>query len=261
MKLEQLTWPDIKSLDQKEMAVVLPVAAVEQHGHHLPLGTDSYITTGISESLDGAASDRILLLPTQKVGSSPHHLVFPGTLTLSSRTFLDVICETVESLEEAGFTKFILLNGHGGNQALLNVAVQEIRLKNPHVQALHATYWPLAAKEFAEIRDSEAGGMGHAGEMETSVMLKLHPDLVKKHLYVKDGESCPSEFDHKDMLQPGKVGVFRFWDEWSETGVLGDPTKATAEKGERFIEAATRALVKLVDDLLAGKFMENREKD
>lgn len=256
MKLQAMTWPEIDELDPAEIAVLFPVAAIEQHGPHLPLGTDSFITTGLARRLEERDPGRILLGPTQQVGSSPHHLVFPGTLTLSSRTFLDVMGELVDSLARAGFRKFIYLNGHGGNQALLNVAVQEARLARPGIQVLHATYWTLAAEAFRQIRESSPGGMGHAGEMETSVMLTLHPDLVRMELARPDGRECPGHLDHRDMLEPGRVGLFRYWDEWSEKGVLGDPTTATAEKGERFLDAAVEALLVVVDDLLAGKYLE-----
>jgi len=121
------------------------------------------------------------------------------------------------------------------------------------LKIIHATYWVLAAEKFAEIRDSEPGGMGHAGEMETSVMLALHANLVRTDCLEPDGEEQRCRFDHKDMLEPGKVGQFRLWNEWSRKGAIGDPTVASAEKGELFIEAAVDSIAELVDEFKAGR--------
>ena len=252
VRLDTLTWPEVAALD-REIVVVVPFAAIEQHGEHLPLFTDTRITEGILERLDRVDAGWGLWLPVQRFGSSPHHMPFAGTLTLGSRTFLDVAGDLVTSIVEHGFRNVILLNGHGGNQALLDVAVQESRLRHRHLRIVHVTYWVVAAEAFGALRESPQGGMGHACEMETSIMLALEPSLVRSDRMRPDGEPPRSRFDHRDMLAPGKVGQFRFWDERSKTGPLGDPTTATAEKGERFLAAAADAVAAVVVDLRAGK--------
>jgi creatinine amidohydrolase len=260
MHLADLTWPEVQALD-RETPVVVPFAAIEQHGPHLPIGTDTYITEGILWRLEARAPESALWLPVERFGSSPHHMPFPGTVTLSSRTFLDVAREVVESFAEHGFRRFLLLNGHGGNQALLNVAVQEVRLGAGRIvpapgarelRVVHATYWTIAREAFARVRESAPGGMGHACEMETSIMLALRPELVKRELAVADGDPPRSRFDHRDMLEPASVGQFRFWDEWSRRGPIGDPSTASAEKGQRFLDAAVDALIELLGELRKG---------
>lgn len=253
MRLFEATTHEINRLDRARTAVVVPFAAVEQHGPHLPVGTDTIITQALGERLEKRIPDRVLLLPVELFGSSPHHLVFSGTLSLTSRTFLEVAWELADSLARHGFHHFLLLNGHGGNQALLNVAVQEIRLKRPELKIAHATYWTVAAEEFARIRESKEGGMGHACEMETSILLALRPELVRRELAEPGGDPPRSAWDHHDMLRPALVGQFRFWSEMTRNGVLGDPTLAKAAKGERFLEAAVRALEGIAAALLEGK--------
>ena len=262
MYLADLTSPEVDALD-REIPVVIPFAAIEQHGPHLPTGTDSYILEGILRRLEARGQDACLWLPVQRYGSSPHHMPFCGSVTLSSRTFLDAARELAESFIAHGFRRLLLLNGHGGNQSHLNVAVQEVRMGSSRgitppadrrsVRIVHATYWVIAAEAFAGIRESPRGGMGHAGEMETSVMMVLYPKLVKRNLLAADGEPGRNRFDHQDMLEPGCVGQFRFWDEWSRRGPLGDPTCASAEKGEKFLDAAVDALLELLGELRAGR--------
>jgi creatinine amidohydrolase len=252
MLLEEAAWPEVKRL-APETVVVVPFAAIEQHGPHLPIGTDTFITDGLVRRLDRRLGSELLALPVQRFGSSSHHLRFPGTTTLSARTFLDAAIELVLSMAAHGFRRFLLLNGHGGNQSLLNVAVQELRERRPELTAVHATYWAIASEGFAAIRESPDGGMGHACEMETSVILALRGDLVHRDRLEAGGEPPRSRFDHRDMLRPAPVGQFRYTEEWTESGVIGDPTTASAQKGERFMEAAVEAVAELVQALRAGK--------
>ncbi|HLU50075.1 MAG TPA: creatininase family protein [Planctomycetota bacterium] len=262
MHLAELTTYEVDAL-ARDLPVVVPFSAIEQHGAHLPIGTDTYIVEGILRRVDERDPNACLWLPVERFGSSPHHMPFRGSVTLSSRTFLDVALELVESFVHHGFSNFVLFNGHGGNRAHLDVAVQEIRMGGGRVatartgdrarRVVHATYWSIARDAFAEIRESPLGGMGHACEMETSAMLALHPELVRPDRLRADGSPPRSRFDARDMLEGGSIGQFRFFDEMSKTGPIGDPSTASAEKGRRFIDAAASALLELLATLREGK--------
>jgi creatinine amidohydrolase len=262
MYLAELTSYEVDALP-RDLPVVVPFAAIEQHGAHLPIGTDSFIAEGILRRLDARDPGACLWLPVERYGSSPHHMPFRGSVTLSSRTFLDVARELTASMAAHGFRSFLLLNAHGGNQALLNVALQEIRMggdrrvlpsaESRALRVVHATYWVIAQKAFAAIRESPPGGMGHACEMETSAILALHPGLVRRERARRDGGAPRNRFDHRDMLDGGSVGQFRFFDEWTESGPIGDPSTASAEKGERFLDAAVEAVRELLAELRAGR--------
>jgi len=252
MLLEEMTSPEVRALS-RETVVVIPFAAIEQHGPHLPIGTDTLITEGLVRGLERRMRERFLALPVQRFGASAHHLPFAGTTSLSTRTFLDVARDLGTSMAGHGFKKLLLLNGHGGNQSLLNVAVEELRIRDPEIRAVHATYWVIAQSAFQAIRESPEGGMGHACEMETSAILALREDLVRKDRAARGGSPPRSRFDHRDMLRPAEVGQFRHFDRWSPSGVIGDPTTASAEKGARFLEAAVDALAELVEALGAGR--------
>lgn len=262
MYLPDLTTRDVGAFD-RALPVVIPFAAIEQHGPHLPIGTDSFIVEGILRRLEEREPRACLWLPVACYGSSPHHMAFPGTATLSSRTFIDLARDLAASFVAHGFTSFVLFNGHGGNRAHLDVAVQEIRMggarnvlaspQGRRLRVVHATYWTVASRAFGEIRESPRGGMGHAGEMETSIILALRPDLVREDLAAPDGERGRSRLDQQDMLEPAGVGQFRFFDECSRAGPIGDPTTASAEKGRRFLDAAVDGLIEVLEDLRGGR--------
>ena len=239
MQLAHLNWPDLEKVS-RETVVVYPIASLEQHGPHLPFITDTAEVTAIVERLEQEMPDEILCLPTQWLGYSPHHMKFKGTITAKSETHINIIIETVTSMVSAGFNRVLIVNGHGGNIANMNVALQKILEECPDVK-VYGTSW-FIFDEVGEIREAGPHGWGHAGEMETSVMLAIHPELVKNDRFKKDGH--PMESDYVD-----KVRRFRNMHELTDRGTFGDPTFGSAEKGERFIKAAVDVLVRIVADI------------
>jgi creatinine amidohydrolase len=252
-RLALLTWRDVAELDRDRTVAVLPTAAVEQHGPHLPLDTDTYLCTRVVED----AADRaegggpVLVAPTVAFGSSVHHMAFAGTLTLSAETFLAVVSDLCGNLVQHGFRRLLVVNGHGGNSGLVRESVQQLANREP-VLAAAVDYWDLADEAASEVRESPAGGMSHACEFETSLMLHLRPESVRHELVRREipEPRFPSELH--DLLHSSAVTTGWRTDDLSSSGVLGAPDLATAEKGERLFETCVEALSQLIRELRAA---------
>ena len=243
MKLAELTWPDLEKVS-RDTVVVHPIAALEQHGPHLPFITDTAEVSAIVDRLDTAIPEDVLCLPAQWLGYSPHHMRFKGTITAKSETHINMILDTVSSMVSANFGKVLVVNGHGGNIANMTVALQRLLEECPDAK-VYGTSW-FSYDEVGVIREAGPHGWGHAGEMETSVMMALHPELVKENLLQQDGHPQTSEL-------AGQVARYRWIHEATDCGVFGDPTCGSAEKGEKFVGAAVEVLVRIVEDIKKGR--------
>lgn len=248
MRLEHARWPDLPSLSER--IFVVPLGSLEQHGKHLPVFTDSLIVGHIAERVEALASERIVMAPVQWLGHSPHHRRF-GCVSLDLFPYVEMIRGLCRSLIAMGARRIFLLNGHGGNDIPCKAALRELKSEFEAMRDLYiayATYWNLAAAEFTAIRESPEGGMGHACEMETSILLATHPELVDTAKAVRGGPSEERGFRTIDMLKGEPFFMINEFDEFSETGVIGMPDFATAEKGEKFLEAAAQAVVRFLDE-------------
>lgn len=226
MYLADLTWRAVAALD-KNLPVVIPVAAVEQHGHHLPVSTDSLLLGEVMRRVELALGERALFAPLQWLGNSHHHLDFAGTLSAGPRLYLDLLRELAENLLTHGFKRLVFLNGHGGNTTPGKQAVFELRQKHRERQdllLLFATYW-----DFAQPSGMVQTQMGHACEWETSMMLRLVPELVIGD--VSQLETVPFGF--------GFEPAYRGWTTNDRTipGHIGSPQHATVAKGEQLFTA------------------------
>lgn len=241
MNLTDLTWPAVQALDT-ETPVVFPVAALEQHGHHMPLFTDSLLLGEVVRRVHEELGDQILLAPLQWLGNSDHHLDFPGTLSAPPRTYLDLLAGLLDNFLIHGFTRLVLLNGHGGNDVPGKQVVFEVRQKyrdREDLLLLFGTYWQLgtAAPTPGFVQDR----MGHACEWETSMMLRLAPHLVGEY---RTAEPVP----FGNPFDPATRG----WTtpDRSTPGHIGTPSAATAEKGEvlfaRFAADAVALLKRVI---------------
>ena len=240
----------------------MPLGALEQHGPHLPLWTDTAIVSEIARVIEQRLPGEVLLSPAQPVGYSPHHARF-GCMSLDLASYMALIRSLCRSLADMGFRRILLLNGHGGNDVPCRAAMCELKVEFPEVRIVFASYWTLAAEAFGRIRSSPPGGMGHACEMETSIMLALHPQQVVLSDARDDGPLMrgsersgdrPRSAIHQisDMLRPQPYYMVRNFDELSATGTVGMPSHASSEKGALFLDAAAEAVSRLVTAFAAG---------
>jgi creatinine amidohydrolase len=254
MHLEHARWTEISSL--RNRIFVAPLGSLEQHGPHLPLFTDSLIISQIAERVEQLRTDKIVLLPVQWLGHSPHHRRF-GCVSLDFSPYVEMISGLCRSLVHMGARKIFLLNGHGGNDIPCKAAQRHLKTEFESMSDLYiayAAYWNLAADQFSQIRSSPAGGMGHACEMETSVLLATHPELVDMAKAKHGGPSAEMGYRIIDMLKAPPFSLVSEFDEISENGVIGTPELASAEKGERFLEAAVQSVVALLDEMEGWQF-------
>jgi creatinine amidohydrolase len=223
---------------------ILPVGATEQHGPHLAVGTDFLTVEYLAvESAKKIASEiSVVVAPTLPYGSSPHHLPFGGTLSLSTETYYRVLVDLLESLVTDGFQQMFILNGHGGNNELIQLAARDVALKHP-VRIGAASYWTIARDELQRVnQDPDASLPGHAGIYETSQMLALHPELVKAECPARD----TAERFLYSVTPPYRLEVHNFWQSFD--GFTDSPARATAEQGRRYLDAVVGAVANALRD-------------
>lgn len=230
--------------------ILLPLGAMEQHGPHLAVATDTDIVTAIAKYVESQLTDDILLCPTLAVGSSNHHLVFGGTISVSPDLYTQMIVEIAESFLKSGFTKIVLLNGHGGNitpvkQALSILSNRYDATLNPTIAL--ATYWELAGKIFAGEAPMESPALSHACEYETSLMLHLFPGKVFMENVQRSARPERNEYIAWEDDEPYKgVVVIKQTEYVSNNGSSGEPQLATKEKGQHLFEHATKAVLEFL---------------
>ena len=230
---------------QDDTVVILPVAALEQHGPHLPVMVDSRLVEEVSKrtaSLGRAKGIPIITLPVVWHGLSEHHMPFGGTVTLTSNTFFLVVRDLIKSISRHGFSKFLILNGHGGNITAAEVCAQDISMELS-LPIVAATYWLEAADRFAKILETQTNVM-HACEAETSMMMALEPNLVVDSLL--NEAKGPMKLD---FLNAGKGSYrWRSLTHVTSNGVIGDPSHSSSAKGEQLLREASQAIFELICD-------------
>ncbi len=251
LKLAGATWQEVEAVGTDKAIALLPTGACEQHGPHLPMETDSYLVTSVCTEALERVSERapaldVLVLPTLPVGISPHHLDFPGTLSLSAMTYMQIIQELCQSMHRHGFRRVLIVNGHGGNEDCLRVAAREVRNRDECLVAV-VSYWRAAEESIGRLRRSPVGGICHAGEMETACMLRLQSHAVRSDRMVKEIPKVVSPRLRLDLVG-GASCINHNVRDYSTSGVLGDPTVADAEHGERLLEAMAASLADLILD-------------
>jgi creatinine amidohydrolase len=248
-RLERLSWPDLQRQAAREGSTVLwPFGAIEQHGPHLPLGTDGLFADRLADAVLAAlpADLPIWRLPLQSLGFSPEHMGFPGTLSLPPNLLIDLVAAVGRDLEAAGFRRLVLFNAHGGQIGLLEVAARHLRAGHPRLAVLPCFLWRGPEGIAAMLPEPERSRGLHAGLAETSLMLHLEPDLVGPERDPDGPVATPPE----GWSFEGDAPTAWLTRELSVSGVIGDPREADVSLGEALFEGLVEGWRRRLEALL-----------
>ena len=242
MRFAEMTAPEIRGVARDKTLVVAPIAACEQHSRHLPVFTDSILAGAVADGVERAMPERVLLLPVLWLGASEHHLPFGGTLTAGLTTYEAMLVDLLTPLLRDGFKRVMLLNGHGGNIDPMRVALRRLDATFSDAVLTGAAYWEIARDEIAALCAGPLKVMGHACEIETSMVMALRPDLVKLDALLDDPETTPAGLD----------GLFwaRDFGRRTDHGAVGYPERAGADRGRRMLDAIVRKVAAVAEQAL-----------
>ena len=251
---DSLRSPQFKTVDASRAVTVLPLGATEQHGPHLPLSVDTVLVEGVVNAAlpHLSAQDPVWVLPTQALGLSTEHQAFEGTLTLSPETVIALWCEIGASVARAGFKKMLMFNAHGGNVGLMDVVARELRAQ--HGLLVYSSSWynlPLDEAALAQFSAHEHRFGIHGGEIETSMMLALAPDLVDMSQAQNFTSSSQERAQRYPVLGNGKSAKLGWHiQDYNPSGAVGNAGAATAAKGQALVKSAGEQLAVLLRDLM-----------
>jgi creatinine amidohydrolase len=245
-----LNWAQVAEMPDKENVVMIqPVGAIEQHGLHLPLAVDGVIGLGV---LGKALSQLDYSIPAYSLpplyyGKSNEHATFAGTIALSAQTLTNILFEVAESIYRAGFRKLVFMNSHGGQPQILQIVARDLHIQYPDLMIFPLFIWnvPNVARDLLSPKELELGI--HAGDAETSLMLALLPNQVKMDQAVRE---YPQGLPQDGLLSmEGMLPFAWITKDLSKSGVIGDATVATKEKGDRILESLALGWVKVIKDI------------
>ena len=245
VRWKELSAQDLSALAAAGAAVILPVASMEQHGPHLPVGVDTILCEGVCV----AAAERVrhkvpvVVAPTLWCGMAEHHMAFGGTFTFDIPTYRAVLIAFLKSIQRSGFKRVAIVNGHGGNVSALNAFLPDFA-RETALDLVATTYFELALPELGAILEHQNSVL-HACEMETSLMMVLAPGTVKMDRL--DEAHGPNFANSRDVLMP-PVQRFRALNSFTANGVVGDARRASRAKGEQLLEACCSSLAAMVTD-------------
>jgi creatinine amidohydrolase len=242
MRFQEMTWPLLRQVPRDKTLVLAPIAACEQHSRHLPTFTDTILVTAVAEAVEKRLPQQVLLLPTLWLGASGHHLRFGATLSAEVDTHVMMLCDLIQPLLDDGYQRIMILNGHGGNIDTMHMALRRLQPRYTDRQLTASSYWEIADKELAALAEGPRKSMGHACEFETSMILAVRPELVRKE-EIQDDPPLP---------EPALRGLFLTEDmkQRTQRGAVGFPENATAEKGRAMLQAAVDRTVEVAEALL-----------
>ncbi len=236
--LEMMTWPEARQAALDRRVVLLPVGAIEQHGPHLPVDVDNRIVTWLCDEAARRRPDLVMSVPPIHYGFNEHNMGFPGTVTVAVAHFVAYVADVCLSFVRQGHTRVVLVNGHGSNSMLCRLVARQVINESQDALAAAIDHWNLARDLAAQIRETPIGGMAHACEYETSWYLFLDPSAVQMDRAVADMLASRSRYLWVDLMAgDGPVALIDDWSRLSNgSGVEGDPTTASAEKGRLYAE-------------------------
>jgi creatinine amidohydrolase len=250
-KFSYLNWKQVEALPKQETLLVLPTAAIEQHGHHLPLATDTLINNLLlGKALEKVpANTPVYVLEPVCYGKSNEHLGFPGTISVSAATFMAVVRDVGASVAASGFTKLALYNTHGGNSSLVDVMARDLRAE--YGLRTFALYGSGGVRYEGVSAQERAYGF-HAGEIETALLLSATPDLVDESAYTVN---YIADVEKPETLLPENAAATFAWltRDIAASGVMGDPRPATAENGAQWADQAAERVAQALEAMLRWK--------
>lgn len=242
-ELEGMTWEEAGEALGEADYVVVPIGSHEQHALHLSLQTDIAMAHEVAKRVvERSGPDlRILIAPRVAYGVSEHHMHFPGTISLRHETLLALVSDVCESLKRHGLRNIVLMNGHGGNRATLEVAATELQ-RELDMNILVVNWWTLASD--ITRREVKSERWGHSCEVETSLAMHLIPETVRKDR-IRKPSVRPRHIDLKPLgyEEPFSPSPVRYWEDLTDTGALGDPAQASEELGARLVDTIVERLV------------------
>jgi creatinine amidohydrolase len=249
-RYDELTWPEMRQAIARQPVVLLPFGTVEDHGPHLPINTDNAIVAAICLETARRAPEEMLVMPVVNYGLDEHHMDFPGAVSVGIETLIAYVADVALSATRHGFTHVLIVNGHGSNGPIADLAARRVVLESGAVcgaMSPNAAIDPtLAEPTLSQMRRSAPGGVAHAGEYETALMLHLRPDLVQMDKAVREEGQLKIEYFNWDHPEPSILSWQDWWSRMSQSGVCGDPTVATAAFGEALFETTVENLIKFV---------------
>lgn len=246
---QDLTTTDFDGLNPESTLVVLPVAAIEQHGPHLPLGTDLLINRGVIAAARQHLTDgvRVIVLPEQAVGDSVEHSAFAGTLTLPTESLLGSWSAIGSAVAKTGLRKLVIFNSHGGQVGLVDQVALRLRVQQ-RMLVVRANYFAFGTPAGLFEDDELARGL-HGGELETSMMLHLHPDLVRQDAL--QAFAWPDMAPDALLAPEQPVGFAWMSQDLNPSGAIGHAARADAERGEQLLDFLGRRLASLLAETAA----------
>lgn len=263
----EMIWYECKAAAEEGRVAVVPVATYEDHGPHLPIDVDVRLATEICERAVARIPSEAVLIPPVTHGYSPHHMDFHGTISINWDTFIKYVKDVCCSLAHHGFKRILIVNGHGSNTSPLDLAARLSILEyEGQILCAAVNHWELRkVRELGKtLRGSDYGGTSHAGEYETSLYLALKPELADMSKAVDERSPLPPSFQ-TDLLagthpQGSGARLVPYWSTQTASGIKGDATKATREKGEKFLEAAIEGLIELIRELGETSILPRRDQ-